>query len=398
MGQGLSQESFFKDVPAAPRDPIFGIQATFNQDVRPHKVNLTVGYLASKEGEQPLVLDSVRDAARELAETEMTKNYLPISGDAAYVSSVKEYIFGDHVSDQIIGFGCAGGTAAIRMLAELVYDHVSKHACCSAPTWPNHVQVLKRVGFEVGQYPYGVDQKIDLNKVVDHLSQMPSQSLVLFQPMSHNPTGCDFTMDEWKVLSNLCKEKRLLPFFDSAYQGFGVGIREDVEPIMQFLNDGHEMIVSHSFSKSMGLYGERVGAAYLALSADSPLKNVQDQLKIVTRTTYSNPPRHGEALAQLILTNPERRALWEKELSDMREWVNSFRQKLAEGLSSISSKDYTYIKEGHGFFCNLGLTKEQAIRLREEFALYITESSRINIAALNNHNIDSVIKSIAGVL
>lgn len=398
MGQHFSNDSFFKYVPAAPRDPIFGLQATYNGDVRPHKINLTVGYLASQDGSLPVVLDSVKDAARELAETEITKNYLPISGDKAYVDAVRSFIFGESEDHQIIGLGCAGGTAAIRMLAELIFDHITQNVCLSSPTWPNHTQIFQRVGYDVSYYPYEVGTKVDFAKIKDHLSQLPKSTLVLFQPMSHNPTGCDLTTEEWSELSKLCKEKHLMPFFDTAYQGLGVGIREDVEPIMIFLRDGHEMVVSHSFSKSMGLYGERVGAAFLVLNPESPMSNVQDQLKLVTRTTYSNPPRHGEALAHLILSNPKRREAWEGQVHEMRNRVDGYRKKLAEGFAQVSGRDCTYIQQGHGFFCKLNLSKEQSIRMREEFAVYITDSSRVNIAALNDQNIDLVIDAIKGVV
>ncbi len=398
MDQDFSRDSFFKEVPSAPDDPIFGIAALFNTDPRPIKVNLTVGYLASPEGSQPLILDSVRDAIREITETEVTKNYLPISGDKAYVEATRAYIFGDLAANRTLGFGVTGGTSALRMIAEFVFDHVTKNVCFSSPTWPNHTQIFKRVGFEVSQYPYEIEQTIDFNKVVDHLSLQPMGSMILLQPMCHNPTGYDFTSDEWKILSNLCKERRFLPLFDSAYQGLGVGFREDVDPICRFINDGHEVMVTHSFSKSMGLYGERVGAAFVVMSSQGPLKNVEGQMKAIIRTQYSNPPKHGEAIAHLILTNPERRMLWEKEVHGMRNRVDHYRQKLAKSLAEVSGKDCFYISAGHGFFCRLGLLKKQVIQLREEHGVYMTDSSRINLAAFNDKNFEIVMKALKVVV
>ena len=395
MKQVETNNSRFKNIKSLPPDPIFGIAALFNEDLREDKVNLTVGYLASEEGAHPVILDAVADASREILETEQTKNYLPISGDQAYVESVKKFIFDDLASEKILGYGTAGGTAAIRLISEFVFEHITNQVCVSSPTWPNHVQILQRIGFQINYYPYQVEEEINFNKVVDHLSQQPKNTLVLFQPMAHNPTGYDFSMDEWKVLSNLCKEKRLVPFFDCAYQGLGVGIREDVEPICQFIRDGHELFVTHSFSKSMGLYGERVGSAFVVMSSDTLAKNVDSQMKMITRTHYSNPPRHGEALANLILTNPERRTLWERQLTQMRERVDSFRKSLGEEHAKITGKDCKCILDGHGFFCNLGLSKDQVVQLREEFGVYLTGSSRVNIAALNDHNFPQVITSLS---
>jgi aspartate aminotransferase len=49
-------------------------------------------------------------------------------------------------------------------------------------------------------------------------------------------------------------------------------------------------------------------------------------------------------------------------------------------------------------FSFLGITKEQVIRLREEFHIYMIESSRINVAGINHANVDYVADSIAAVL
>jgi aspartate aminotransferase len=49
-------------------------------------------------------------------------------------------------------------------------------------------------------------------------------------------------------------------------------------------------------------------------------------------------------------------------------------------------------------FSFLGITKEQVIRLREEFHVYMVESSRVNIAGINHGNVERVADAIAAVL
>ena len=60
--------------------------------------------------------------------------------------------------------------------------------------------------------------------------------------------------------------------------------------------------------------------------------------------------------------------------------------------------DFSFIAKERGMFSFLGITKEQVIRLREEFHVYMVESSRINIAGINHSNVDRVADSIAAVL
>ena len=88
---------------------------------------------------------------------------------------------------------------------------------------------------------------------------------------------------------------------DSAYQGFGSGsIDKDGFAVRLFAKDGHELIVSQSFSKNMGLYGERVGAVSLITHEADARDRVLSQLKVLIRRLYSNPPRHGAQIASKV--------------------------------------------------------------------------------------------------
>jgi aspartate aminotransferase len=59
-----------------------------------------------------------------------------------------------------------------------------------------------------------------------------------------------------KKLQMLCKKKKLIPYFDSAYQGFASGdIIKDAWAIRYFTSLGFPLIVSQSYAKNMGLYG-----------------------------------------------------------------------------------------------------------------------------------------------
>ncbi len=103
-----------------------------------------------------------------------------------------------------------------------------------------------------------------------------------------------------------------------AYQGFGYGIAEDGAVIGKFVAAGLDFFVSTSFSKSFSLYGERVGALSVLCENKEEAARVLSQLKIAIRTNYSNPPIHGGAVVATVLGTPELRALWEKELGEMR--------------------------------------------------------------------------------
>ena len=46
---------------------------------------------------------------------------------------------------------------------------------------------------------------------------------MLLHVCAHNPTGFDLSQDQWKEVASVMKKNDLIPFFDSAYQGFATG-------------------------------------------------------------------------------------------------------------------------------------------------------------------------------
>jgi aromatic-amino-acid transaminase len=215
----------------------------------------------------------------------------------------------------------------------------------------------------------------------------------------HNPTGYDITPAQWDQVVSVVKAKNLTAFLDMAYQGFGHGIAEDGAVIQKFVAAGLSFFVSTSFSKSFSLYGERVGALSVLCANKEEADRVLSQLKIVIRTNYSNPPIHGGAVVAAVLGNPELRALWEKELGEMRVRIKAMRQKLVDGLKAAGVKqDMSFITTQIGMFSYSGLNKDQMVRLRNEFGVYGTDTGRMCVAALNSKNIDYVCASIAKVV
>jgi aromatic-amino-acid transaminase len=195
------------------------------------------------------------------------------------------------------------------------------------------------------------------------------------------------------------KARKLVAFLDMAYQGFGQGITEDGAAVQKFVDSGEDFFVSTSFSKSFSLYGERVGALSVLCQDKEEAGRVLSQLKIMVRTNYSSPPIHGGQIAATVLNTPELRALWEQELAGMRGRIKEMRTALVEKLKAAGvQRDMSFITQQVGMFSYSGLTKDQMVRLRDEFGVYGIDSGRICVAALNSHNLDYVAASIAKVV
>jgi aromatic-amino-acid transaminase len=195
------------------------------------------------------------------------------------------------------------------------------------------------------------------------------------------------------------QRRGLVPYLDFAYQGFGDGLDEDAYAVRLFAETLPAVFVAASFSKSLSLYGERVGALSVIAGTADEAARVLSQLKRIIRTNYSNPPTHGGEVATLVLSDPELRALWERELAAMRDRIKLMRRLLVEKIREQRADfDFGHMLDQRGMFSYSGLTKAQVQALRERHSIYAVDSGRICVAALSTGNVDYVARAIAEVL
>ena len=397
--------SLFSSVEMAPRDPILGLNEQYAADTNPQKVNLGVGVYFDDNGKLPL-LQCVQAAEKAMMDKPTPRGYLPIDGIAAYDSAVKALVFGADsevvASGRVATVQAVGGTGGLKIGADFLKRlNPQAKVLISDPSWENHRAIFQNAGFEVGSYRYydAANRAIDFDGMIADLNAAVAGTVVVLHACCHNPTGYDITAAQWDKVIDVVKAKNLVAFLDMAYQGFGHGISEDGAVIGKFIAAGLNIFVSTSFSKSFSLYGERVGALSVAATDKEEASRVLSQLKVVIRTNYSNPPTHGGAVVAAVLNNPELRALWEKELGEMRVRIKEMRQKLVDGLKAAGVKqDMGFITTQIGMFSYSGLSKDQMVRLRSEFGVYGTDTGRMCVAALNSKNIEHVCASIAKVV
>jgi len=397
--------SLFTAVEMAPRDPILGLNEQFATDKNPLKVNLGVGVYFDDNGKIPL-LECVQLAEKELIAKPTARGYLPIDGIAAYDAAVKSLVFGEGsepvTSGRVATVQTLGGTGGLKVGADFLRKLLPKAGIMiSDPSWENHRAIFTQAGFEVTTYGYydAAKKGIDFESMLASLRAAPKQTIVVLHACCHNPTGYDITAAQWDQVIEVVKKGELTPFLDLAYQGFGVGLAEDGAVIGKFIQSGMNFFVSTSFSKSFSLYGERVGALSVVCTDKPECDRVLSQLKIMVRTNYSNPPIHGGSVVAHVLNTPALRSLWEKELGEMRVRIKSMRSMLVQGLAKAGVKeDMSFITDQIGMFSYSGLTKDQMIRLRNEFGVYGTDSGRMAVSALNTKNVEHVAHSIAIVM
>jgi aromatic-amino-acid transaminase len=398
-------ESLLSPIEMAPRDPILGVTDAFNADTNPKKVNLGVGVYTNDMGKVPL-LECVKRAEAQLVAAASPRGYLPIDGLATYDKLVQALVFG--ADSPVIAEGRAitiqalGGTGGLKIGADFIKRFSpDSEVWISNPSWENHRALFEAAGFTVKTYPYydAASHGVDYSGFLQALEGAAAGTVIVLHACCHNPSGVDLTDTQWTGVIEVMARRHLVPFLDLAYQGFSRSISDDGAVVRRFANTGMPLLVSNSFSKSFSLYGERIGAFNLVAASRDEAQRALSQLKRIIRTNYSNPPAHGAQIVATVLGSPELRTLWEEELAGMRDRIKVMRLSFVAKLKTrLPNHDFGFVAQQNGMFSFSGLTLPQVTRLKSEFSVYAVDSGRICVAALNTHNLDTVVEALAAVL
>ncbi|KAG2484885.1 hypothetical protein HYH03_016367 [Edaphochlamys debaryana] len=403
-------ESNWAHVEMAPPDPIIGVTEAWRADPDPRKLNLGVGAYRTEEG-KPLVLACVREAEAQLmADPNSNHEYLPIAGNAEFCRLARTLALGGDCpalqGGRVATVQALSGTGALRVGAEFLAAHLPSTAprvvYLPSPTWGNHKTIFAKAGFQVREYRYfdAATRGLAFDGMCADLASAPRGAVLLLHACAHNPTGVDPSPQQWARILALAQEKALLPFFDSAYQGFASGdLDADAASLRLFVRSGLELVLAQSFAKNMGLYGERAGALSVVCKCKDTAGRVESQLKMVIRPMYSNPPMHGAAIAAKVLGDARLREMWRVELKGMAERIISMRRALYDALYERNVPgDWSFVLKQIGMFSYTGLSRVQCQKLVNKWHIHLTLDGRISMAGLSAQKAPYLADAIADVV
>lgn len=393
----------FETLKAMPPDAILTLIGEHQNDARENKIDLGVGVYRDESGRTP-ILRAVKKAEQHLVDSQPSKSYVGSGGNPEFNEAIQALTFGDgaRADKRITTLQTPGGSGSLRVAAGLIMRAKPDVALwASDPTWSNHSPLLGGAGLQLKSYPYydAARKDIRFDEMLETLNNVPGGDIVLLHGCCHNPTGMDLSRNQWQAVADVIVARDLVPYIDIAYQGFADGLEEDAYPVRIMFERVPEMIVSSSCSKNFGLYKDRVGSLSIIAKDGTTSGYVRSQTMNIVRTMYSMPPDHGAAVVSHILNNAPLRDDWLVELTEMRDRLKEMRALLGAALrEKASDHDFSHIERANGMFCFVGISTEQVERLKSEFAVYMVNSSRINVAGITQGNVEHLASSIAAVL
>jgi aromatic-amino-acid transaminase len=384
------------DLPPVQNDSLIALIAMVNADPRPDKIDVGVGVFRDSGGNTP-ILKVMKEAEQRLLDTQVTKAYLGSAGDKRFAELLRPVLLGEHADDpRIVGVQTPGGCGALRLGFELLAK-ANHHArvFVGTPTWPNHPPIIRAVGLDQSEYPYYERGQgaIRFEDMIEALGTGAPGDIALLHGCCHNPTGADLDEKQWREVARVVAERGLIPFVDIAYQGFGRGLDEDAFGVRLMLDTCDEVIIAQSCDKNFSCYRDRVGSLWIKTASAEASGAAMGHVFQIAREMWSKPPDHGAASARIILDDPQLKARWLDELTDMRNRINAVRQRIAAADPRLA-----FIGRQFGMFSMLPLSKEQVLKLREDHAIYMADSGRFNVVGMGDAQIDRFIAAVVEAL
>ncbi|WPZ03068.1 aromatic amino acid transaminase [Blastomonas marina] len=380
-------------------DALLALIKLHREDPREDKIDLGVGVYRDEEGETP-VFRSIKAAEAILHDRQDSKSYLGPEGDIGFVNALMPYVFGNAdptMGGRIAGMQTPGGTGAVRLAFALAQAAGAKSVVLGEPSWPNHRQIARDLGLEIISFEHAADASTtDFEALKTAIADAGEGDVLLLHGSSHNPTGIDYSLAQWQEIAQLAQEKGLIPVLDIAYQGLGEGLEEDVAGARAYLAEVPEAMVTYSCDKNFGMYRDRVGAFYVLAADRDVLDKAMSNANSLARANWSMPPDHGGAAVRIVLRDTELTRRWKDELAAMRGRLRWIRDTLGKA-GTAGSVDLTPLASHNGLFSMLPIGPESIEALRRDHAIYMAGSGRINIAGLNEGNVDRFIAALGDV-
>lgn len=389
----------FENLNDLPADGLLALIKLYRDDPRPEKVDLGVGVYRDSDGGTP-VFRAVKKAEQRLHEIQDSKSYLGPDGDPEFVAALRPYIFGsvDDFDTRLRGVQTPGGTGAVRLACETLAEAGATRVLLGTPSWPNHAPIITACGMEPVLFTHAdiATETLDFDALLSAMQAASAGDVVLLHGCCHNPTGIDYSLDQWAEIAAIVAERGLFPLIDLAYQGLGHGFEEDAAGLRKVIAAVPEAMLAYSCDKNFGLYRERVGALYAISRTERQADILYSHLLSNARANWSMPPDHGAATVRVILTDDAFRTEWDAEVSEMRARLTNMRAALAE-YQNIGKVDLAAVGHQNGLFSTLNLGKDQVMAMRKSHGIYMAASGRINVAGLNERNIPHFIEALRSV-
>jgi aspartate/methionine/tyrosine aminotransferase len=211
------------------------------------------------------------------------RNYARSKGSPGLINAINQEYFGNKACADHI-FITGGGMQALALTFQtLAYQNVFSLSFY----WGAYTNTIKIAGKEQRFYD-------SFDTIIHNPEKFNHAALIICDP--NNPTGCKADDKKLFEVLDVLSAQETIVIWDGPYRRV---FYENDDPLYQNLLNYNNVIITDSFSKSIGLSGQRIGFVHC--------KNQEFNEEFAIRLLYSGNGINafGQLLVEKILTTPE---------------------------------------------------------------------------------------------
>jgi len=400
--------SVFESEPLDFHDQSRALSLAFEMDKSEAKILMSRAAMIT-EIEEPWTFEVVQKVENVILMDKFRKHdYLPPLGLQSFSQLATEFVLGAESSavktGRCLGVQTLSGTGGIRLAAELLHRFLKCNTFyVSQPCVPEHTLIFENSCFKYHRvYRYWDEENkcLDFDGLVEDLEDAPEHAVILLFASGHNPTGCDPSREEWTKIADIIQSRNLIPVFECVFLGLNTGSLDgDAWPVRYFVERGIELLCIQSFSKSFGLYSERVGCLTIVANSKEVLANLTTQLTMIVSAMYSSPPSHGARIISTILGNEMYLREWLKAIQTMSEKLK-YRRLMLRGMMEAKKipGNWEYLTNQTGPYTFLGLNETQVKHMMKRHHIYMFSNGRVDLGSLSTKRMKHFVTAVSEVL
>lgn len=298
----------------------------------PSVINATIGMFYDESGKL-FTFKSVDEALSELSNDEKYA-YASTPGSKNFHEAIKRWVFREYY-DEFVGkmhvgvMATPGGTGA---LSNTFTNYLNEGDKVLIPSymWGNYKQIAYEsdLGYETYNLfnDLGALDLADIKEKMINLKKNQGRVLLVINDPCHNPTGYTMKHDEWVKLIDVINELSMdgtpiILVHDMAYIDYAAGGFESTRKnirLYENINDSVMVVMAFSGSKTLALYGVRIGAQIAVCKNQRDIDEFNSANKFSSRSKWSNSTNLGMSIIEHVILDNEKRIKFEAELENAR--------------------------------------------------------------------------------
>lgn len=357
-------------------------------------INSTLGALYD-ENENLVVFDVIKELYHILPITEFTAYAPHFTGSEQYKESVKKWILGKRYQEEYeelysAVFATSGGTGAIY---SSIKNYLNYGDSILLPNymWGSYKAIAREAGGAYVCYQlFNENNEFhleDFEKKINTLAEKQENVLVMINDPCHNPTGYKLKEKEWlsvmDIIRKACQKANVILIKDIAYKAFDVATYSE-KMLLKNLPENLLIIYAFSLSKSLGIYGMRVGAQLAVSSKKELITEFKQASAFSCRTTWSNVSRGGMELFSVVMNDEKLKRSLVQQREEYRKLLD---QRASIFMEEAKKCNLFYLPYHSGFFLAVPIGEKvrevmQELEKKNIFTIVFGDAIRIAICSI----------------